>query len=172
MMKKLYITSLILLSVSTVATPAFAACAPEATASSTVRSCEGGVTVYRGQINGPDFRIIKIQQDRDLAKARLRSEEARAQTVSRQRSQAATAPRPSGPISTGRSSFVFTPFAQNNARNFGNRSGLNLGGGLNRTGFARNGFVGSFGRNTSPARIPLALANAQAARGVSTGGRR
>ena len=172
MMKKLYLTSLILLSVSTVATPAYAACAPEYSASSTVRSCESGVAVYRGQINGPDFRIVQLQQQRDLAEARVRREEARTQRVLRQQSQAPVARAPRGPISTGRSSFVFTPFAQNSASNFGSGFGINFGGGLSRAGFAPSGFVGSFGRSTTPPRIPLSVASAQAARGLSLAGSR
>ena len=171
MMKKLNFTSFALLSVSVLATPAYAACANEASASSTTRSCEGGVAVFRGQINGPDFRIVQLQQQRDIAEARARREEARTQRVLRQQSQATSAPRPTGPIRTGRSGFVFTPFAQNNVGGFGRGGGLNFGAGLNPTGFAPSGFVGSFGRGTTPS-ATLSIGGAPSARGASSGGRR
>ena len=160
MMKKIY-APIVLLSLFTFSAPAYAACSPESSASSTIRSCESGVAVYRGQINGPDFRIVQLQQQRDLAEARARASEARAQTALRQQAQATAAPRRTRPISTGRSSFVFTPFASNS----GARGGLNFGGGLNPTGFRPSGFVGSFGRDSTPA--PLALGNAVGARGFS-----
>ena len=162
MMKKLY-APLIFTSLFTFSAPAYADCAPERSASSTVRSCESGVAVYRGQINGPDFRIVQLQQQRDIAEARARASEARAQTALRQQSKAAETPRRTGPISTGRSSFVFTPFASNS----GTRGGLNFGGGLNPTGFRPSGFVGSFGRDVTPT-APLALgARGFSGRGLS-----
>lgn len=153
---KNYITPLILFSVFAFATPAAAQCSLTPSGSSTQQSCEQGVAVYRGQQSGPDFRFAALRQQREIAEANARRAEARAQAaqLQRQQAQAPAAPRNNRPVSLGRSSFVFTPFAQQGLGGFGNRNGFNFIGGLNPTGFRDGNFVGSFGRASGvPANI-------------------
>ena len=83
-MTKRYTTVLILSSLLAIAAPASAHCANQGSASSITRSCESGVTVFRGQQNGPDFRFAKLAQERDIAEAKVREAHALAQMAQRQ----------------------------------------------------------------------------------------
>ena len=152
MMKKLYIP-LILISISALSAPASAACTPEISKSSTLRSCESGVTVYRGQINGPDFRLVELQQKRKLAETRARVAEARAQAAARVKPQAVQPSVAPAPVQFARGGFVLTPFAQTNGQGFGNRGGFNFGGGLNPAGFAGRNIPVRTGVGTPPPQI-------------------
>lgn len=167
-MIKRYLTPLILTTVFAASTPAIAHCASNAPASSIRVSCESGVKVYRGQINGPDFRFAALQQARDIAEARAQRADERAQRQSREQAQI-TINQNSGAITptfAGRRSF-FTPFVQRGFGNFNPASTLpvrsNIGGvirgGPGNSGTLRGGLGGSFGAVTlsAPASAPSAV---------------
>lgn len=153
-MKKLFITPIILAGLLSVAAPAAAFCADQTSTSSISRSCESGVAVYRGQQNGPDFRFVKLAQERDIAQARAREAQARASVAQRQQEQAAArlnrntgaAPRIS------RRTFTIGGLGFGFSNGFFPGGFGGFGGNINPRGFtggsfSRGGFSGgSFGR--------------------------
>ena len=180
LMMKRYLTPLILTTVFAVSTPAMAHCASSAPASSVRVSCESGVKVHRGQINGPDFRFAALQQARELAEARAKRAEVQAQRFNREQAQI-TINQNSGAITptfAGRRSF-FTPFVQRGFGNFNPASTLpvrsNIGGGITggpgNSGTLRvTGVNTSFGRAaistpvSAPVAAPIAASPVTAAR--------
>ena len=135
-MKK-YITPLILFSALSAAAPAMAHCSATSAASSTTRSCESGVTVYRGQQNGPDFRFAALDQSLKIAEARARRAQAQAQIAQRRQPQITINQNGTGGGAgfAGRSAF-FTPFVQRG-----------IGGNFNPASFIpiRSNVGGNFG---------------------------
>jgi len=85
-MTKRYLTPLFLAALFAASAPASAQCTHNSSQSSTVRSCENGVAVYRGQQNGPDFRFAKLQSDQKIAASKAREAQTRAQSLQRQQS--------------------------------------------------------------------------------------